>query len=200
MGGSLRRSKVSSTTQLLRSPQLGLRGWECHPDGSPATSPWPQGWSPGCGGRAVRVPARELAQRTVDRPPEGQGRGGRCPDPRGGRSVPLPCAGGSVHAAASSQAPQPPVSVHPASWGSEFLVSALANCPKTPKLLLACLPWESLPSSGVHPPLPRDQRRASTRQRGQSRAAPEPHAQGSSRPSSWPPSWGPSPRTAPEGS
>ena len=51
---------------------------------------------------------------------------------------------------------------------------------KTPNLLLACSPWESLPSSGVQPPLLRGQRRAFTHQQGQPGAATKSHEQGSS--------------------
>lgn len=61
-----------------------------------------------------------------------RGAGGGALTHVGAAASPSPVLGGSVHSAASSQVPRLPVSVHLASWGSEFLVSALANCPEDP--------------------------------------------------------------------
>lgn len=188
MGGPLRPSKMSSTR------------WECHPDGSPATPPWPQGWSPGCGGRVVGSQPASWPRGQWTGLLRDRGAGGGALTHVGAAASPSPVLGA---ASTQQRPPRPPSLQSVCTWPPGGLSSWCLLWPtawKTPKLFLACLPWEYLPSSGVHPPLPRGQRRASTHQRGQSRAAPVSHAQGSSQPSSWSPSWGPSPRMAPEGS
>ena len=125
---------------------------------------------------------------------------GRGPDPRRGCGVPLPHVWGQYPASSVlPAAPRLPVRVHPASWGSELVVSAPVNPGKTPKLLLACSPRESLPSSGVKPPLLRGQRWAFTHQRGQPGAAAKSHEQRSSQALLLVPEAGTLPQDSPQG-
>lgn len=106
------------------------------------------------------------------------GTGGGVLTHMGAAAIPSPKLGGRVQPAASSQASQSGYIWPPGGLSSWCLLQSTSG--KTPNLLLACSPRESLPSSGVQPPLLRGQRWAFTHQQGQPGTAAMSHEQGSS--------------------